>query len=119
MDAEVLAPPPLLTGIDGEALPEVETMEGHQLIKLREKVRVFRATLAPGASLETTYAFFHVSVVIEGSSVEVTCEGSRWREERKAGDMFWSGPSSKRVIKNEGSTVFSIFIIQWRNFLVR
>ena len=128
VDAEILAPPPPVMiqqqqqqplGNRAYPVPEVEELHKHELIKVREKVRVFRLSLEPGESVDIDYSFYHLLVmcVDDGLLEEVdSSTGYAHTRECRIGDMAWSGPVGNRVITNVGSTVVTYFVLQWRNF---
>lgn len=118
VDAEVLSPPPPVRTLLGAQIPETEALEGHELVKVREKVRVFRLILEPQQSLVEGYPFFHLLVVCQASKLEVFREGVSWVEERQVGDVEWRPPvrGEQSSIRNVGTTPYSCFIVQWRDF---
>lgn len=116
VDAEVLSPPPLLKDNNGNVLNEVESLERHSVIKVREKVRVFKLVLQPGDNILLNYEFFHLIVVSEASDIEITNDGYTWIESKNVGDIQWNNPIRMQQIKNVGNSSYSQFIIQWRNF---
>ena len=110
-DVEVKSPPPLRGG------EEVESIEGHELVKVREKVRVFKLVLRGGEEYVRNYDFFHV--VVCGSDGEIMVggeEGGGWREETKKGTAAWSAPTLAPGIKykNVGDSDYLIYVVQFR-----
>ena len=122
VDAEVLAPPPLiLSTATNMAAEEVESLPGHELVKVREKVRVFRATLAPGEEKHLDLNFYHLQVVCQASDVRVIDAAGTPHEISSivhacVGDIQWSGPIRNRIVSNLGDKEYSYFLVQWRNF---
>jgi hypothetical protein len=118
VDAEVLGPPPLVR-VDGQIVTtEVESLVQHDLVKLRDKVRVFRLVLLPGESITVDYLFFHLIVVTHTCLVRSSDKGLGVEvDELKAvGDISWHGPVRDRVVTNIGDGVYGYFVVQWRNF---
>ena len=114
VDAEVLRPPPK-TKVTSEQ--EVESIQGHTLVKIREKVRVFQLNLEPKASVVCDYNFFHLVVVREMGKIKTsTYNCVEYTENKAVGDCEWHEPICSKKIENIGSTPYSCFIIQWRNF---
>lgn len=114
IDAEVIKRPPIIS-----AIPLVA--EYHELIKTREKCRVYHFTLGPRQSTIVTYAFFYLNIVLRGSTIKTGLGGSAdgsggisWEEETKMGDTHWKEPCVNMRIENLGSTVYEAFISEWR-----
>lgn len=117
VDAEILSPPPVVLQ-DGTPVPEVEFMTKHELVKVRDKVRVFRLSVEPGESVEIEYCFYHLVVMCTEGALEQVDKSTAYSHTRNyaRGDMDWSGPVGCRVLKNVGSNTLSYFVLQWRNF---
>ena len=64
IDAEVLKTPPVTS-----PLPLVA--EHHQLIKTRDRCRVYKLTLQPGESVHVSYPFFYLSIVLRLSLIHI------------------------------------------------
>jgi putative dehydrogenase len=112
IDAEVLKQPPVTA-----AIPLVA--EKHELIKTREKCRVYRLTLEPGESVTVSYPFFHFSVILQPSAVEKTLgsaspAGIRWIETPTLGDVAWKEPMMDVTKTNVGDSTFVEYIAEWR-----
>ena len=133
VDAEVLAPPPKIyttsSSVPGELVivPEIEVLERHEVIKIRDKIRVFKLSLLPNESIALNYEFYYLLVVCTGSEIMLTVPGTDrstncnqriMTETREAGDMLWGIPGGDEglVWKNVGTTAYTHFIVQWRNF---
>lgn len=107
-DVEVRSPPPSRTG-----KVEVEEIEGHEIVKVREKIRVFKKVLKAGEEYVRDYDFFHVIVVGSSSTISSSLG---WTTEPKKGTASWHEPSAGRGVtyKNEGKGDFLIYIVQFR-----
>ena len=130
VDAEILAPPPIVMLQQQQQqqqqqplgnrlpVPEVEELYKHELVKVREKVRVFRLSLNVGESVDIDYSFYHLLVMcVDGILEELDkSTGYSHTKECTIGDMNWSGPVGNRMLTNIGSTVVTYFVLQWRNF---
>ena len=94
--------------------PEVEEMPGHELVKIRKKVRVFKLALTPGQELDYQYSFFHLIIVGKGGKLQIN---DSYTAEKKPGDMQFGEPAPANTnVKNVGDTEFSWFVIQWREY---
>lgn len=108
VDAEVLRQPPITA-----AIPLVA--EKHELIKTREKCRVYKLTLEPGESVAVGYPFFHLTVVVDPSTIELESGSKlRWVEERARGDVAWKEPSMECRKTNKGTCNYVEYISEWR-----
>jgi hypothetical protein len=114
IDAEVLKQPPMVS-----AFPLVA--EKHELIKTRNKCRVYRLTLTPGDSTTVGYPFFHLTVVLQASTIQwdISTVGSgaptmRWKETVQVGDVRWKEPTAGEAqLTNVGDSAFVVFIAEW------
>jgi len=110
IDAEILLRPPVTS-----PLPLVA--EHHELIKTRDKCRVYKLTLQPGESAMVSYPFFHFTVVLHGgTTIEKEMGGGRlrWTETLQRGDVAWKEPIVDEVRKtNTGTTTYAEFIAEW------
>lgn len=107
-DVEVKIPPPSRGG------QETKSIEGHEVVKVREKVRVYKHILKAGESVVREYDFFHVLVVGSTSEIEFEGEGG-WKEENVKGSANWSGPTKEgRREKNVGEEDFIVYVVQFR-----
>ena len=115
IDAEVLKQPPVTA-----AIPLVA--EKHELIKTRDKCRVYKLTLEPGETTEVTYPFFYFQVILQGGVVESMVGAGAgsgvpaisWKTESKLGDVFWKEPVAGLKLKNVGSKTYVSYIAEWR-----
>jgi putative dehydrogenase len=108
IDAEVLKRPPVTA-----AIPLVA--EKHELIKTRDKCRVYKLTLEPSESVTVSYPFFYFSVVVEPGMVEKEVGGRiRWTESSELGDVAWKEPVMDLRRTNVGSSSFVEYIAEWR-----
>jgi len=114
IDAEVLKTPPVTS-----PLPLVA--QHHELIKTRDRCRVYKLVLEPGESTAVSYPFFYLSIILQGSNAVRTemAVGSSgrtlaWEEPRAMGDVEWHSPSAELTITNTGTTKYEQFIAEWR-----
>ena len=109
IDAEILQTPPVTS-----PLPLVA--EHHELIKTRDRCRVYKLTLEPGEAVTVSYPFFHCTVVLHGNtSIEKVMGGRlRWTETFRRGDVAWKEPVMELTKSNAGPTTFVEFIAEWR-----
>jgi len=113
IDAEVLQSPPITN-------PFPLVADKHELIKTREKCRVYKLVLEPGESVTVTYPFFSFSVIVQGGQIEkelaTTGSGSslKWTEALKIGDVDWKDPIFNMKKTNVGKTSFVEYISEWR-----
>lgn len=111
IDAEVLKSPPVTSPIPLVA-------EHHELIKTRDRCRVYKLVLQPGQSSSVSYPFFYLSIVLKGSTVktQLGAEGHSisWEKAQEIGDLEWHSPSVGIKITNVGETVYEQFISEWR-----
>mgnify|MGYP003866186883 CR=1 FL=1 len=113
IDAEVLKQPPITA-----AIPLVA--EKHELIKTRDKIRVYKLTLEPGESVQVTYPFFSLSVVLDGGIIQSQV-GARegipditWTTTAQRGDLHWKEPVVGIKQTNVGDSTYVVFIAEWR-----
>ena len=108
IDAEVLKQPPVTAAIPLFA-------DKHELIKTRDKCRIYKLTLEPGESVTVAYPFFHCTVVLRPGTVEKETGGCiRWTETSELGDVAWKEPVAELKKTNIGSRTFVEFIAEWR-----
>jgi hypothetical protein len=108
IDAEILQQPPItsVTGLIAEK---------HELVKTRDKCRVYRLTLEPGESVEVSYPFFHLTVVLEPSTIQKELAGPlQWIETAALGDVAWKEPIANMKKTNIGSSRHVEYIAEWR-----
>jgi hypothetical protein len=110
IDAEILLQPPVTS-------PFPLVAEHHELIKSRDKCRVYKLSLEPGESVTVGYPFFHFTVVLHGGTkIEKEMGGGRlrWTETLQRGDVAWREPIVDQVKKtNTGTTTYTEFIAEW------
>jgi hypothetical protein len=111
IDAEVLKSPPV-------TCPMPLVAEHHELIKTRDKCRVYKLTLEPGQSVNVSYPFFYLSVVLKGSEIKISLgtepHAVTWKKCASIGDEEWCSPAVNISIKNVGETCYEQFIAEWR-----
>jgi hypothetical protein len=113
IDAEVLKQPPVTA-----AIPLVA--EHHELVKTREKCRVYKLTLQPNESVTVTYPFFFFTVVLKPSTVKMEIGSSggpggiSWSASSQQGDVAWNQPVTDLTQINVGTEVYEMFIAEWR-----
>lgn len=111
IDAEVLKSPPVTN-----PLPLVA--EHHELIKTRDKCRIYKLSLEPGKSVSVSYPFFYLSVVLKGGKIKIGLGREphllSWEKSTKIGDEEWCGPTLDVTIENTGESMFEQFIAEWR-----
>jgi hypothetical protein len=107
VDAEVLKQPPVTSPIPLVA-------EKHDIVKQRDKCRVYLLTLEPGDSCTVTYPFFYLTVILEPGIVEREIGPIKWRESDPCGAVAWKEPVMNQTIRNVGETSFQQFIAEWR-----
>jgi hypothetical protein len=111
IDAEVLKSPPVTSPIPLVA-------EHHELIKTRDRCRVYKLVLQPGQSTSVSYPFFYLSIVLKGSTVKTQLGAEShsisWEKAQEIGDLEWHSPSVGIKITNVGETVYEQFISEWR-----
>ena len=113
IDAEVLKQPPITA-----AIPLVA--EKHELVKTRDKCRVYKLSLEPGESVTVTYPFFFFTVVLQGGKLKssiTTGEGTpslSWTTSYEKGDVHWKEPVVGLTQTNVGDSTFSLYIAEWR-----
>ena len=110
IDAEILKSPPVTN-----PLPLVA--EHHELIKTRDKCRVYKLSLAPGQSVNVSYPFFYLSVVLKGSKIKIGLgrepHSVTWEKHTMIGDEEWCSPVLDITIKNVGEECYEQFIAEW------
>jgi len=110
IDAEVLKSPPVTS-------PFPLVAQHHELIKKRDRCRVYKLSLLPGESVSVSYPFFYLSIVLKGSVVktEVGSGGHSlsWEKSVKLGDVEWNSPTVGIKFTNTGETAFEQFISEW------
>eukprot|EP00956_Cyclotella_meneghiniana_P004134 scaffold5048_cov82-Cyclotella_meneghiniana.AAC.4 len=110
IDAEILKSPPVTN-----PLPLVA--EHHELIKTRDKCRVYKLSLAPGQAVKVSYPFFYLSVVLKGSKIRVGLGNEphsvSWEKDTKMGDEEWCSPVLGVTIENVGQECYEQFIAEW------
>ncbi|KAL3798228.1 hypothetical protein ACHAWO_003433 [Cyclotella atomus] len=111
IDAEVLKSPPV-------TCPMPLVAEHHELIKTRDKCRVYKLTLEPGQSVNVSYPFFYLSVVLKGSEIKISLgtepHAVTWKKCASIGDEEWCSPAVNISIENVGETCYEQFIAEWR-----
>uniref|UniRef100_A0A7S2UKB0 3-hydroxyisobutyrate dehydrogenase-like NAD-binding domain-containing protein n=1 Tax=Attheya septentrionalis TaxID=420275 RepID=A0A7S2UKB0_9STRA len=113
VDAEVLKSPPVVS-----VIPLIA--EHHELVKTRDKCRVYKLTLAPGTSTEVSYPFFYLSVVLKGGTIKTEIGGGggtsgiTWEETLSTGNTQWKEPAVGLKFTNSGESTFETFIAEWR-----
>ena len=108
VDAEVLKTPPVTC-----ADPLVA--DHHELIKTRDKARVYKLSLNPGETVSVSYPFFYLTIVQKGSNVRTeVAPGVGWETNMQSGDMEWKSPTVNLSITNTGEGLFEQFIAEWR-----
>lgn len=99
IDAEVLKSPPVTSPIPLVA-------DHHELIKTRDRCRVYKLVLQPGQSAAVSYPFFYLSIVLKGSTIktEIGSKGHSisWEKATEIGDVEWKSPSVGITFKNTG-----------------
>lgn len=111
IDAEILKSPPVTS-----PLPLIA--DHHSLIKTRDRCRVYKLVLESGKSVNVSYPFFYLSIVLKGSKIEKKIGSNghsiSWDKEMVIGDEEWCSPTIDISIKNVGESVFEQFIAEWR-----
>lgn len=108
IDAEVLRQPPVTNPI-----PLV--VEKHELVKTRDKCRVYKLTLEPGESVTVAYPFFHLSVILRpGALQKQVNDRLSWTEHFDRGDVSWKEPVMDMTKTNVGDTLYVEYIAEWR-----
>lgn len=110
IDAEVLKSPPVTSPIPLVA-------EKHELIKSRDRCRVYKLVLQPNESVTVSYPFFYLSIVLKPSTLN-TVIGSRshsisWEKKTGLGDLEWCSPTIDITMTNTGDEVYEQFISEW------
>jgi hypothetical protein len=109
IDAEVLKQPPITA-----AIPLIA--ENHELVKTRDKCRVYKLSLEPGEMVTVSYPFFYFTVILQPGTVERAMGGGRlvWMETSARGDVAWKEPTVDLRITNKGLSTFVQYIAEWR-----
>lgn len=113
IDAEVLKRPPIVA-----AIPLIA--ENHELIKTRDKCRVYKLSLAPGEKVVVSYPFFYFLVVLRSSTIKTEIGGGgaankiTWEENRQLGHVEWKEPATGLTQTNVGSSLYEAYIAEWR-----
>jgi hypothetical protein len=112
IDAEILKSPPVTN-----PLPLVA--EHHELIKTRDRCRVYKLVLQAGERVNVNYPFFYLSIVLKGSKIKTSLGLSgnhsvSWEKETAIGDEEWCSPALNITITNIGDEIFEQFIAEWR-----
>ena len=117
IDAEILKKPPITAVIPLLA-------EKHELIKTRDKCRIYKLTLEPGECMTVTYPFFYLTVVLKPSTIKTEIRGGSgdvcgapsiyWEETNQIGDVAWKEPVANLKQVNIGDTVYELYIAEWR-----
>ena len=91
--------------------------EHHQLIKTRDRCRVYKLTLQPGESVNVSYPFFYLSIVLRGSKIRTQLNTSghciSWEKDTEIGDLEWCNPTLDITISNTGDKLYEQFIAEW------
>ena len=111
IDAEVLKSPPVTSPIPLVA-------EHHELIKTRDRCRVYKLSLEPVQSSSVSYTFFYLTIVLKASTIQTEVGSGvhsiSWEKAAQLGDLEWKTPTIGITIKNIGDTVYEQFIAEWR-----
>jgi|UPI000581A4B1 putative dehydrogenase len=112
IDAEVLATPPITA-----AIPLVA--QHHELVKTRDKCRVYKLSLEAGESTTVSYPFFHLIVVVSKTGLiqKETLSGRgnmQWTESSERGDVAWKEPTAEIKKTNTGQSTYVEYIAEWR-----
>jgi len=112
IDAEVLATPPITA-----AIPLVA--QHHELVKTRDKCRVYKLSLEAGESTTVSYPFFHLIVVVSKTGLiqKETLSGRgnmQWTESSERGDVAWKEPTAETKKTNTGQSTYVEYIAEWR-----
>lgn len=111
IDAEILKTPPITC-----PLPLVA--KNHELIKTRDRCRVYKLVLKPGQSVNVSYPFFYLSIVLKGSTIKTELGASgrsvSWEKSCTIGDEEWCTPTLELTMTNVGDKVFEQFVAEWR-----
>lgn len=111
IDAEILRSPPVTS-----LIPLVA--KHHELIKTRDRCRVYKVVLEPGQSVLVNYPFFYLSVVLTGAKIKTELgaelgQSISWEKVHEIGDVEWNSPSIGSTITNTGNTVYEQYISEW------
>ena len=98
----------------------------HELIKTRDKARVYKLVLKPGESHQTKYGFHHCIVVFNDCKVDTTINGglvggmddgekdASCMIDRSRGDVFWRDGPVLVHERNAGTEELCFFIFEYR-----
>lgn len=110
IDAELLKRPPVTS-------PFPLVAECHELIKTRDRCRVYKLVLEVGKTVKVSYPFFHLSIIVKGSEVETSIGDLKhcivWNTQRNMGDIEWHHPVADVTLKNCGHSTFEQYIAEW------
>ena len=88
---------------------------GRQPVLENDRVRVYRASLAPGESVAThTHQFPYLDVTMSAAEIEVTANGKAVRHPVKEDDVSWEPAGVTHSIKNVGRTRFEAVSIEFK-----
>ena len=113
IDAEVKTKPPVVS-----ALPLVANY--HNLIKTRDKCRVYHIKMSPGEKTSVSYCFFYLNITLRGGCVKYSYGDQKkqpnfsWTQNHAMGDCLWKEPVVDLNIENVGDTVYEAYISEWR-----
>ena len=109
IDAELLKSPPVTS-----PLPLVA--ECHELIKTRNKCRVYHLKLIPGQKIFVTYPFFYLNIILKKGMIKTSygMPTISWVQEFNLGDAQWKEPCVNMAIENVGDTIYEAYISEWR-----
>ena len=109
IDAEVLKTPPITC-----PLPLIANY--HDLIKTRDKCRIYHFKLSPGEKVTVTYPFFYLLVVLKKAVVKVSYGNPAlsWAQHYELGDVQWKEPCVDITFENVGETDYESYISEWR-----
>ena len=108
IDAEILQRPPVTAVTPLFA-------DKHELIKTRDKCRIYKLRLEPSESVMVTYPFFHLTVTLQNGTLEYEAGNCiRWTETKRLSDVEWKAPVCNMKVTNIGSTSFEQYIAEWR-----
>ena len=107
---ELLKPPP------ANSKPPVMVAEAErEPILENDRVRVYRASLAPGESIPThTHPVSFLEVTMTAADIEVTANGKAVRHPVKEDDVSWEKAGVTHTIKNVGQTRFEAVSIEFK-----
>src|ERR1041385_1193275 len=80
-----------------------------------DRVRVYRASLAPGESVAThTHRLPYFDVTLSAAEIEVTANGKAVRHPVKEDDVSWEKAGVTHSVKNVGQTRFEAVVIEFK-----